>query len=63
MIKDEDGYCTAANLKETLLSMMPSGRVSIELLNTYEVEPADLNSDDDGDIEAESGESELEEFK
>lgn len=36
---------------------MPSGRIGVDLLSTYEVEPADINSDDDGDIGAESFES------
>lgn len=43
--------------------MLPSGDACLRLIDTYEVEPADLNSDDDGDIheDEEDGEEEVEE--
>lgn len=50
MIEDEDGYCSYTSLRETILRMMPSGPIGIELLETYQVDRADLNSDDDGDL-------------
>lgn len=30
--------------------MMPDGKVCVEMIDTFNVEQADLNSDDDGDI-------------
>ena len=45
--------------------MFPEGKVNVELLDTFEVEAADLNSDDDGDIgdQNDEGEKEKKEFE
>jgi hypothetical protein len=45
--------------------MFPEGKVIVELLDTFEVEAADLNSDDDGDIgdQNDEGEKEKKEFE